>query len=304
MLQLNITNEFSKLRAVVLGTANSNGPTPTLEQAYDPKSAAHIKAGTYPTNQDMIVEMEGVAAVLEKYGVKVYRPSQIENYNQIFSRDIAFVIDDFFINANILSNRAREIDALQYVIHQIDPQKVITFTEQVHIEGGDVMPYGDYLFVGTYYGDDYSSYITARTNMAAVTALQELFPKKIVKPFNLKKSNTVPQDNALHLDCCFQPLGHGRCIIHKDGFLLEQEYQWLVDFFGEQNCFHIDKNEMYHMNSNIFSISEDVIVSEKNFTRLNAWLCKKGYIVEEVSYSEIAKQEGLLRCSTMPLIRD
>ena len=89
MLELNITNEFSRLRAVVLGTANSNGPTPTLKQAYDPKSAAHIKAGTYPTNEDMIVEMEGVAAVLEKYGVTVYRPSQIENYNQIFSNTAA-----------------------------------------------------------------------------------------------------------------------------------------------------------------------------------------------------------------------
>ena len=55
MLQLNVTNEFSRLRAVVLGTANSNGPTPTLEQTYDPKSAAHIKAGTYPTNHEKIV---------------------------------------------------------------------------------------------------------------------------------------------------------------------------------------------------------------------------------------------------------
>jgi N-dimethylarginine dimethylaminohydrolase len=58
------------------------------------------------------------------------------------------------------------------------------------------------------------------------------------------------------------------------------------------------------MNSNIFSISEEVIVSEKNFTRLNKWLRQQGFTVEEVSYSEIAKQEGLLRCSTMPLIRD
>jgi N-dimethylarginine dimethylaminohydrolase len=58
------------------------------------------------------------------------------------------------------------------------------------------------------------------------------------------------------------------------------------------------------MNSNIFSISEDVIISEQNFTRLNAWLRSNGFIVEEVPYAEIAKQEGLLRCSTMPLIRD
>ena len=61
---------------------------------------------------------------------------------------------------------------------------------------------------------------------------------------------------------------------------------------------------MFNMNSNIFSISEDVIISEKNFTRLNTWLRANGFTVEEVAYAEIAKQEGLLRCSTMPLIRE
>ena len=61
---------------------------------------------------------------------------------------------------------------------------------------------------------------------------------------------------------------------------------------------------MYHMNSNVFSIDENVVVSEKNFTRLNNWLRSNQFIIEEVPYSEIAKQEGLLRCSTLPLIRD
>ena len=60
---------------------------------------------------------------------------------------------------------------------------------------------------------------------------------------------------------------------------------------------------MYDMNANIFSISEKVIVSEKGFTRLNIGLRKRGFIVEEIQYSEIAKMEGLLRCSTMPLKR-
>ena len=58
------------------------------------------------------------------------------------------------------------------------------------------------------------------------------------------------------------------------------------------------------MNSNVFSISEEVVVSEQNFTRLNTWLRSNDFTVEEVPYAEIAKQEGLLRCSTMPLIRD
>ena len=61
---------------------------------------------------------------------------------------------------------------------------------------------------------------------------------------------------------------------------------------------------MYHMNSNIFSIDTHVVVSEQNFTRLNNWLRENGFVVEEVPYSEIAKQEGLLRCSTLPLIRE
>ena len=46
MLKLNVTNETSRLKAVVLGTALSNGPTPKLEDCYDPKSAEHVKAGT------------------------------------------------------------------------------------------------------------------------------------------------------------------------------------------------------------------------------------------------------------------
>jgi N-dimethylarginine dimethylaminohydrolase len=57
------------------------------------------------------------------------------------------------------------------------------------------------------------------------------------------------------------------------------------------------------MNSNVFSISPEVVISEKNFVRLNRELRNKGLIVEEVSYSEIAKMEGLLRCSTLPLER-
>ena len=166
------------------------------------------------------------------------------------------------------------------------------------------MPWNDYIFVGTYSCEDYSSYITARTNIDAVIALQELFPHKMVKAFELRKSNTNAKENALHLDCCFQPIGKNKAILHKNGFLIEREYQWLVDLFGKENIFEITKEEMYNMNSNVFSISEKVIVSEKNFTRLNIWLRKQGFTVEEVPYAEIAKQEGLLRCSTLPLIRD
>lgn len=186
-MNLHITNETSRLRAVVLGTAKSNGPIPTLEEAYDPKSKEHIQAGTYPAEEDMVNEIESVAAVLEKYEVQVFRPKIIENYNQIFTRDIAFVIDDKLVKSNILPDRDQEIEAIDHVIRQIDPEKIIRLPEEAHIEGGDVMPMGDYIFVGTYKGKDYKDFITARTNIQAVEALKEIFPNKTVKSFSLKK---------------------------------------------------------------------------------------------------------------------
>jgi N-dimethylarginine dimethylaminohydrolase len=304
MLQLHVQDETSRLRAVVLGTANSNGPTPLAEEAYDPKSLEHIKAGTYPVEADMVSEMNAFELVLQKYGVIVFRPQLIPNYNQIFTRDIGFVIDDVFVKSNILPDRERELDAIQYIIDQIQPEKVVRPPEEVHIEGGDVMLWGNYIFVGTYKGSDYKDYITARTNVQGVEYLRKLFPNKIVKEFDLVKSKIEARDNALHLDCCFQPVGKDKGIIYKRGFREEADYLFLVNLFGKENLFHIKRKEMYHMYSNVFSIAPDVVVSERKFTRLNHWLRDNGFTVEEIPYAEIAKQEGLLRCSTLPLIRE
>ena len=303
-MNLHVTDETSRLRAVVLGTAVSNGPTPTIEEAYDPKSLEHIKAGTYPVEADMINEMEAFNQVFQKYNVTVYRPEIINDYNQIFSRDIGFVIDDVFVKANILPDRERELDAIQYIIDQIDPKKVVRPPEEVHIEGGDVMLYNDHIFIGTYKGSDYKDFITARTNMRGVQYIKDLFPNKIVKEFDLVKSKIEPRDNALHLDCCFQPVGKNKGIIYKSGFREEADYMYLVNLFGAENLFHITREEMYQMNSNVFSIDTNVVVVEQNFTRLIDWLESNNFIVEKIPYAEIAKQEGLLRCSTLPLLRD
>jgi N-dimethylarginine dimethylaminohydrolase len=296
MLKLNVNDEISKLKVVVLGTAESCGPTPKPEEAYDPKSLEHILAGTYK-------EMNAFAAVFAKYGVEVFRPEVLRDCNQIFSRDIAFVIENKLIKANILPDREEEFEAILHVLEYIDPAHIIHPPKEVHVEGGDVMPWNDYIFVGTYTAADYPDWITARTNKQAVEFIKEQFPHKKVKAFELRKSKNA-RENALHLDCCFQPLGKGKAILHKNGFLVEEEYQWLVDYFGQENIFEITSDEMYHMFSNVFSISPEVVVSEQNFTRLNNWLREQGFTVEEIPYAEIAKQEGLLRCSTLPLVRE
>lgn len=304
MLPLHIQNETARLRAVVLGTAVSNGPTPKPGNAYDPKSLEHILAGTYPTETAMVSEMNAFLEVFKKYGVTVYRPEIVENENQIFTRDIAFVIDDYFVRSNILPERDKELPAIQYVIDQIAPNKVLTPPAEVHIEGGDVLLWNDYIFIGTYKGADYSQIKTARTNGFGVDYIRRMFPNKIIRAFDLVKSATEARDNALHLDCCFQPVGTDKAIIYKEGFRDAADYEFLRNLFGDKNLFHITRDEMYDMNSNVFSIAPDVVVSEQHFTRLNSWLRDNGFTVEEIPYAEISKQEGLLRCSTLPLIRE
>ncbi|MEN1784543.1 MAG: amidinotransferase, partial [Bacteroidota bacterium] len=124
MLKLNVVNETAPLKAVVLGTAESSGPVPSPEAAYDPKSLEHILAGTYPKEGDMVKEMDAFARVFEKYGVQLYRPSVIKDCNQIFSRDIAFVIEDKLFHSNILPDREQEFEAIQHVLAKIAPDRI------------------------------------------------------------------------------------------------------------------------------------------------------------------------------------
>ena len=304
MLNLNVNNETSKLKAVVLGTALSLGPTPKLEDCYDPKSREHVLNNTYPIEEDLTQEMQEFFDVLKKYNVTVYRPEKIENYNQIFSRDIAFVIENKFVFANVVEDRAKEIQGIKHVYDQIEDQNIIHLPESCHVEGGDVMLCGNYVFIGTYSADDYSKYITARTNSQAVDVIEKLFPNKTIIPFELLKSNDDARNSALHLDCCLQPVGNNKAITCPDGFLDKNQYQWIVDLFGADNIFEISREEMYNMHCNIFSIDKNVVVSDRTFTRLNTWLEENNFIVEKIKYTEVSKQGGLLRCSTLPLIRE
>ena len=125
MLKLNVQDETSRLRSVVLGTAKSCGPIPKPEEAYDPKSLEHILAGTYPIEADMVKEMDGFAQVFAKYDVQVFRPRVLKDCNQIFSRDIAFVIDNKLVKANILPDREKEFQAIKYVLNKIDEDQII-----------------------------------------------------------------------------------------------------------------------------------------------------------------------------------
>ena len=304
-MKLNINNETGRLKTVVLGQPVSMGADPTLEESYDAKSYHTIQQGVYPKEEDIIHEMTEFEKVLKKYDVEVIRPDIIKDYNQVFARDVAFVIEDKMILSNLIPDRADEQEAYSKIFEQVEWRKIINLPDTAHIEGGDVIVWNDFLFIGTCFSEDYRNFKTARTNEYAIEILKEYFPKKRIIDLELKKNDTVPYEGILHLDCTFNPVGKDKCIIYKEGFVDESDYRLILDIFGEENCFHVTKEEMFEMNPNIFSISPEVVVSDAAFTRMNRHLQDVWNIkVEEIPYREISKMGGLLRCSTMPLVRE
>lgn len=303
-IHVHASNETGQLKAVVLGIPDQHGVPSKVEEIYDPKSLYFFQKGDFPTEDAIRSQMNAFDAVLKKYGVQVFRPTNIGNYNQVFARDISFVIDDKFFLTNIIEDRSHEVEGIQHIINQIDPAQVVHVPADCRIEGGDVLLCGDYLLVGYSEEPDFSTYKVARTNRAGLEFLRAQFPNKTVKGFELTKSDSDPFVSALHLDCCFQPVGTKNALLFEGGFKNAEDVDWMFNFFGRENIIEASRQELFDMGCNVFSISPTVVVSSEHLTRVNEQLRLKGFTVEEIPYFEVGKMGGLFRCSTMPLIRE
>lgn len=300
-----VTNETNRLRKVVLGLPSSLGAQPTLEETYDAKSYQAVLRGDYPTEQAVVREMGGFLKILEQYGVEVFRPESIEGCNQIFARDVSFVIDEHLFVAHMIPDRRREVDAFEPIYQLFEPSSVVHLPEEVRVEGGDVLLYDDILFVGTCERGAFGQFKTTRTNERAVDFFREFFPHKRVVPVPLYKDDHDPMRGVLHLDCAFQPVGEGFAVFYPEGVASKEARGIIGEVFGKDHLFTISAEEAVAMSTNFFSISPQVVCVEAGAKRLQSYLREvAGMTVEPISYSEISKQGGLLRCSTCPLERN
>ena len=286
MLNIEIHDETSQLETVILGIAESYGVE--KQSSNNPKSMFHRKNGTYPKEEDVLLEVKSFEDALVANGVQVLRPTNIQDQNQIFTRDIGFVIGDFFIKANMKKeSRKVEINGISHITNSF---KILTPPDDAFIEGGDIVLWKDYIFVGK----------SDRTNDAGYEFLKQNFKSKKVVQIPLFVSDDY-QTNVLHLDCAFQPIGDDFAIFYADGFSVRPDA--LLDCFKKENLIQVNQQQMIDMYPNIFSISQSKVVIEKSFVELKTKLLQKGFDVIEVNYSETSKLRGLLRCSTLPLKR-
>ncbi|PIQ50062.1 MAG: amidinotransferase [Cytophagales bacterium CG12_big_fil_rev_8_21_14_0_65_40_12] len=284
---LNIQDETSTLKKVIVGIAENTGEPLDI----NPMSRWHIQQGTYPTDDLLKVEVEKFERLLVANGVEVLRPQNIDGVEQIFCRDIGFVIEDYFLIANMKAEvRKKELPGIQHIIETFDPEKVIHIPKEAIIEGGDVVLWNEYIFVGQ----------SDRTNYAGYKFIKETFPNKLVYPVQLNFGDD-PEDNVLHLDCAFQPIGENLAIIYEDGFTTWPNI--IFELFGADNFIRVSKSQKNRMFPNILSLSKNTVIVEKSFNELKFALKSKGFNVLEVDFYECSKLSGLFRCATLPLER-
>lgn len=287
-MNIQINNETGTLKTVILGIAKDKGPTKYLN---NPKYEEIVLKGEDPKEEVLVSEIEYFKQILEKHEVEVLRPTNISQKNQIFCRDIGFAIgNQFFLGGMKKENRRIEIDGLKEILSSIP--KVNIPPKEAYIEGGDIIVWKNYIFVGL--GD--------RTNVKGVEFLKEkINGEKEIITFDLQTSNN-PNTNILHLDTAFQPVGEGSAIIYINGF--KKLPTPILDVFGEKNLIKISQKEMYNLYSNILSINPELAIIEIKFERLADELKKRSINTIPINYGNISKLGGLMRCSTSPLYRD
>ena len=286
-MQLNIQNETARLKSVILGIADDMGSPLDI----NPVSKSHIENGTYPTQSAIQAELLTVEEALKSQGIDVYRPENISGTDQIFTRDIGFVIDQTFVIANMKEEvRMKELPGIQSILDSVPSASIMHLPDEATIEGGDVIVHNDHILIG----------ISKRTNWEGFEFIKQSFPNKKVHALPLVVTDQ-PNTNILHLDCAFQPVGKNSAIIYEAGF--QTNPQIIYDLFQPEALIHVTQNQKELMFPNIFSLAPDLVLIEENFTELIEALDKKGIRSIKVKYQETSKLSGLLRCSTLPLYR-
>jgi len=290
---LGIRNEFDPLELVILGTGigMKAEADPALQQGL-PKTSSFY---TQPDSRVTEGEFEGVCRALENLGTVVQRPDIVnsaEIIDQTCPRDIGFVIDDLYFEANSrYASRNSEHLGIDPLLKDIEPQHYIKIPKDVFLEGGDVMPAPGKLFLG----------LGARSSREGIEWLAGVLhqygnPREIV---------IIPHD-VLHLDCCWNVIGPDLALWCKAAT------GTFVDLEGEP--IHLDFETISVNRTEQAALATNVLVARPgHILARNDAACEPinhilesryGFSVERLPFDCVPSIGGSFRCATLPLKRD
>ena len=297
-IELNIPNEWGHLEAVVVGHGRSMGAAPTLDSAFDPTSKLHLSRGTYPDAPEVAAQLDGLSEMLDREGISVLRPTNLEDVEQVFARDVGLVIDSTFIRSRTIEARSDEWKGVAPILGDTPWTPL---PEHVQMEGGDVVVLDSALFVGVTSRPDWMDLQVSRTYPSALEFLKSTFPHREVVGLELHKDDRDPLKCALHLDCAYMPLGGDCAIICSEAFVQEEQLKFLKK--KHPSFIEVSLEEAALLQTNLLFTAPDTLVIDPRFVRLGRALEEKGFRLISCPLDKVGRMGGLFRCSTLPLRR-
>ncbi|WP_066874090.1 dimethylarginine dimethylaminohydrolase family protein [Clostridium mediterraneense] len=216
-------------------------------------------------------------------GADLHFLTPIYGANQVFVRDVGFIIDDIlFISKMGKKDRIDETKALEEYIK--GENNIHSYKMQNYIEGGDVIIHNEFIFVG----------ISKRTGYEAAKELQDYLTKNN-KNYKVVTIN-FNCDIMLHLDCVFNILNKDSCILSKYIYNTEEIESRI------KNCYYIDDKTTRELGTNLISLGDNrLFISNKTVYGI---LSNRAFKCFYIDFSEILKAGGGLTCSTLPIYRE
>ena len=275
-------SETGRLRKVVMCP-------PTFFEIIEPTNAMqwlyYSDGLPRPNPQLMEKQHRQLVRILQEEGVEVEMLPVVPTLPyQHATRDVGLVVGDTIILSN-LKERTRRLEAQvaepvlkQYRLRVLTP-------EQGFVEGGDVIVDNDKLWVG----------LGARTDERGAEFLHRTFGQDYeVIPLRFDPKYT-------HLDTVFGMLSRGHALLYEPAFdpvslqRIQETYPHVIT---------LTEKEQGSGGANVLSLSPDRVISIAENLSVNEQLAKAGFQVVTVSYSEVIKSGGSVRCDTLPVERE
>ena len=283
-------NETDKLKTVIIGRWEGFHEEGAYSSFLD-----EDQRDDYPTADELKPEFEAFQKALEDHGVEVLIPEHVGNflYDQLTPRDVATVIGNKMVICNMAKrSRKYEVAGIFPLISNFTGQEPMLLIPPVEclIEGGDVMIDKGRLIVG----------LSQRTNIKGYEWLLDTFTDQMeVIPVYL--TDLKKEENVLHLDCAFNPVGESSALVYMDGI------KPIPDFFEkEYDLIKVNKKEQQALATNVFSVSKDLVIARDHpqSKRAVEEMRKRGIEVIEIPFDGAPVTGGSLRCCSLPLIRE
>ncbi len=255
----------------------------------------NFQENVLPSEAKLEEEFDLFSETLKNRGVKVLKPSYVGKfvYDQLTPRDIGVTIGNRFVICN-MAKRSRRYEAAGIFKHLLamkgeEPNILIPPNPNMLLEGGDIIIDKGYIFVG----------LTNRTNEMGIRFLMDTFePEFKVIPLPCKRYSQ--DENVLHLDCVFNPVGTQHALIYKPG--LKQIPPAITKNY---HLINVDKSAYKALATNILSVNQEFVISRDHpdCHAVNETIRSNGINVISLPFDGAPSTGGSFRCCSLPLVR-